>query len=72
MIKPLLAPNSTSYIVGYFNGDFKLFDAKTNQEDVSLSGLVAGDSEISDLLWFFSEKVKSNILVACSACESNP
>ena len=74
MIKPLVSPThkSSSYVAGFFNGDFKLFNAKTNEEELSLSGLIAGESEISDALWFSSDKLASNFLVACSPCESNP
>jgi len=70
-----LGDNSNGvYAAGFFNGDVKLYDGVKHAEIVSLTNLLHGDgdSEISDMLWFTSEKLKSNVLVACSGSEANP
>ena len=74
VIKSLGDNTSGTYVAGFFNGDVKLYDGQKHAEKVSLTNLLQGDgdSEISDMLWFNSEKLQSNILVACSGSETSP
>lgn len=52
----------------------KIYDGTKHTEVVSLTNLMegSGDAEISDLLWFESEKLKARMMVAVSGSESNP
>jgi hypothetical protein len=49
----------------------KLYDQK-HAEKISLTGLFPGEAEVSDLLWFTSLKLETNLMVACSPCEFDP
>ena len=66
--------SSADYVAGFYNGDVKLYDGQKHTEKLSLTNLLQGDgdSEISDLLWFHSEKLAKRILVACSGSETAP
>ena len=59
------------YAVGFFNGDVKIYDEK-HAEKIALTGLTAGESEVSDLLWFTSLKLETNLMIVCSSCEFDP
>jgi len=62
--KHILNEKAKSYVVGYFNGDVKLYNSK-HAELLSVSQLHA-DSQVTDSLYFQSDALNSKILVSCS------
>ena len=64
-LSDLLDTKASSYAVGFFNGDVKLFSEK-HAELLAVSEMHQ-DSQITDMLYFKSDKLNSNkYLVTCS------